>query len=334
MPTNISWARNPDGTKGETWNPVTGCTPVSEGCAHCYAKKMAHRFGGDFSKVTLHPDRLEIPLHWRKPRMVFVPSMGDLWHEDVPDAFIDRVFAVMALTSRHTYQVLTKRPERMQQYMAGGPLPRWVTIEGQAHNLYEGLHGADPSAWLSVKLPLPNVMLGVSVENQKAADERIPLLLETPAAVRFISAEPLLSGLDLTPWLEDSMPCPKHDGWVPRSRWTTQKSCGICMGESGSADLAPMLVRQVKPGLDWVIVGGESGGPENRRLVERYASYPSGRRQGIPRWRPKPEAETWVRFIRDQCAAAGVAFYFKQWGPRAGQGTLLDGQRWEQYPKL
>jgi len=226
MPPNISWT-------DESWNPVTGCTPVSEGCQNCYAKKLSRRFPHDyaegqplpFSKVALHPDRLDIPLHWRKPRMVFVPSMGDLWHDDVPDEFIDRVFAVMALAGcerqrckggsrckhdeyessgcwmqdegfeqpAHTFQILTKRPERMRDYLRRRS--EWNQEIYDAAGDFGFTEMADSIGLLG--WPLPNVWLGVSVENQKAADERIPLLLDTPAAVRFVSAEPLLGPLEL-----------------------------------------------------------------------------------------------------------------------------------------
>ena len=189
MSTNIEWT-------DETWNPVTGCSKVSPGCAHCYAEGVALRFWRTqyppvevdtcegttvrqraFTDVWCHPDRLREPLAWRKPRRVFVNSMSDLFHEDVPDEFIRRVFDTMALASRHTFQVLTKRAERMQ----------WlVPALARRHTAPDG------SGW-----PLRNVWLGVSAENQRFLDERVPLLLETPAAVRFVSAEPLLEGLDI-----------------------------------------------------------------------------------------------------------------------------------------
>ncbi len=171
-----------------SWNPVSGCTPISPGCAHCYAKCIAERFAGgkaypDGFAVTLHPDKLEEPLHWRKPRMVFVCSMGDLFHDDVPDDFIDRVFTMMALCPQHTFQVLTKRVERMQQYLSN----------------YGGV--VSPGLGASIHWPYSHVWLGVTSENQEQADKRIPLLLQTPAAVRFVSIEPLLSPIDLLQWL-------------------------------------------------------------------------------------------------------------------------------------
>jgi protein gp37 len=190
-----------------TWNPVTGCSKVSPGCAHCYAEQVALRFWGKqypvgytdaagdtderprrFNEVWTHKDRLDQPLRWKKPRKVFVNSMSDLFHEAVPDAFIDRVFAVMALASQHTFQILTKRAERMRDYVAKVTPERIVVLAAAG---FAGLV-RDDSLW-----PLPNVWMGVSVENQHFADERIPLLLQTPAAVRFLSCEPLLEGLDL-----------------------------------------------------------------------------------------------------------------------------------------
>lgn len=208
-----------------TWNPVTGCTKVSPGCAHCYIERTpAFRIAGrkfveGWIPLQLHRDRIEQPLHWKKPRRVFVNSLSDLFHDDVPYAFIDKVFAVMALAPQHTFQVLTKRTKRMRAYLTmptrhdsvvtSMDMPPWMPPGSSFPRR--------PADW-----PLPNVWLGVSVENQHFADERIPLLLATPAAVRFISAEPLLGPVDLKG--EQLM------GWFENS-----------------------------PQIDWVIVGGESG---------------------------------------------------------------------------
>lgn len=189
--TKIEWT-------DKSWNPVRGCTRVSHGCEHCYAERQAHRFSGSGQpyeglteigpkgprwngKIRLVPELLEEPLRWRKPCRVFVNSMSDLFHEAVPDRFISEVFAVMNTARRHTFQVLTKRPERMLRL------------------------GTDQKLIYAMS----NVWLGVSVEDQKTADERIPLLLQTPAAVRFVSAEPLLSHIDLSKWLSGNKP---HDG--------------------------------------------------------------------------------------------------------------------------
>lgn len=257
MGTGIHWT-------DETWNPVVGCTRVSAGCRHCYAFSLhnmrfrAYRDGKfptapqqyhqPFHVVQLMPDRIEQPLHWRKPRRVFVNSMSDLFHEDVPFDFIDRVFNVMIETPRHTYQVLTKRPERMREYVSNRAI---------RYNWHKDAH-----------MPPRNIWLGVSVEDQAAADKRIPVLLDTRAAVRFLSCEPLLEAVDLSYWLGEEM-----------------------------------------PPLQWVIVGGESG----------------------PRYRPMELA--WARSLRDQCTAAGSAFFFKQSsGPRPGIERELDGRMWEEMP--
>jgi protein gp37 len=206
-----------------TWNPVTGCTKVSPGCDHCYAETFAERFRGTpghyFERgfdVQLRPDKLDQPLRWRRPRRIFVNSMSDLFHDDVPDEFIARVFAVMALAGQHTFQVLTKRHGRMRSLLNSDD---FLDLFGEALYTVEhptGEETAEPiSTW-----PLPNVWLGVSVENQQWADIRIPALLDTPATVRFLSCEPLLGPVDLSQW------------------------CYV----SDSASV-----------LDWVIVGGESG---------------------------------------------------------------------------
>ena len=261
-----------------TWNPVRGCTRVSEGCRHCYAEIMAARFSGPgqwgeglaeivgegarrdhrwTGKVALAEGLLDQPLRWRRPRRIFVNSTSDLFHEAIPDDWIDRVFAVMALAPRHTFQVLTKRPERMREYfMHDDGFGRWGYIEHFARQMLTKMGKAQPQRKTLAHhggSNMPHVWLGVSVEDQATADARIPPLLATPAAKRFISAEPLLGPVDLTPWL----------------------------GDDGA--LAPLS-------LDWVIAGGESG--------------PGAR----------PMHPDWARSLRDQCAAAGVAFFFKQWG--------------------
>ena len=222
-----------------TWNPVTGCNKISPGCKHCYAERLSKRlkatgmakYRNGFA-VTLHPDTLDIPLRWRKPRSIFVNSMSDLFHVDVPDDFIARVFDVMTRADWHRYQVLTKRPERV--------------------------------ARLNSQLPWPaQVWMGASVESQDYV-RRIDQLRETDAAVKFLSLEPLLG------------PLPDLD----------------------------------LEGIDWVIVGGESG--------------PGAR----------PMQADWARDIRDQCLAAGVAFHFKQWGGvfKKRHGRVLDGRTWDETP--
>lgn len=307
-----------------TWNPTTGCTRVSAGCENCYIEttppfringikfrkdgEPSHEIGAS-TGITLHPDRLDQPLKWRKPRRVFVNSLSDLFHDDVPDGFIAWVWYVMAQTPQHTYQILTKRPRRMRDFVARWndltgdsehdnssgmpPMPRGPKAirevytsgrallfadmleqwgeppDGAAYPLYDWLEG--PRYWGSA--PLLNVWLGVSVEDQKAADLRIPLLLETPTAVRFLSCEPLFGPVDLRSFL-----------------WPTPCGCpeppahtdGGCDGKVGcTAD---------PTGLHWVIAGGESG--------------PNAR----------PMHPDWARSLRDQCVEAGVPYFFKQWG--------------------
>lgn len=291
--TSIEWT-------DATWNPLRGCSRVSEGCRNCYAERVAYRFSGPgkpyeglavlrnghaswTGKVELVEKHLLDPLKRRpvkspecgvcldmqngidreddvctcsqRPRRIFVNSMSDLFHESAPDEWIDRIFAVMALCPQHVFQVLTKRPHRMLEYFnafgSGRVDVRASLIGLQASPIHLARTGSPVLEWSG--LPMPNVWLGVSVENQATADERIPLLLRTPAAVRFLSCEPLLGainfrrvpefnriGLDLTNW--------------------------------------------------WVIAGGESG--------------PGAR----------PMHPDWARSLRDQCANARVPFFFKQWG--------------------
>ncbi|MGC0365043.1 protein gp37 [Rhodococcus sp. 27YEA15] len=200
-----------------TWNPITGCTKVSPGCDNCYAETFSERFRGTpghyFESgfdLQLRPDKIDQPLKWKKSRRIFVNSMSDLFHDDVPESFILGVFGVMAQASQHTFQILTKRHARMRSL-----LTRWAT----------------EISWLSN--PLPNVWLGVSTEDQKWADIRIPALLDTPAAVRFISAEPLLGPINLRQSLAKFHP---GDG----EEWAGDRLAANRM-------------------LHWVIVGGESG---------------------------------------------------------------------------
>jgi len=222
MGTKIEWA-------DETWNPVTGCTKISEGCAHCFAKRMAQRLAGRFGypaddpfRVTIHEDKLDQPCHWPKPRRVFVCSMGDLFHEDVPESWISRVFGVIdqcrKAGDQHTFMILTKRPERMAEYIG-----KW---------------------WENDRHPAPvlsNLWLGVTAENQARADERIPVLLEIPAAVRFVSVEPCLSEVILEPYLSE---------YDMRPTYTYYRAAYPGM------EAKPIRAFH---GIDWVICGAETG---------------------------------------------------------------------------
>ena len=264
MSTKIEWVKNPDGTKGETWNPITGCTPISAGCAHCYAKRMSKRLAGRFGypaaphnfDVTIHRDKMDLPYSWRKPRRIFVCSMGDLFHETVPGRWIEAVFDVIRHTPRHTYQILTKRPERAKKLSF---------------------------LWCDDGKPISNVHLGVTPEDQKQVDIRIPILLQIPASVRFASIEPMLGPVDIR----------KHLPYEIDSGGFDPQGFPISLGR--------------RPGLDWIIVGAETG-PGKRPMDLR-----------------------WARDVRDQCQAAGVPFFFKK--DSDGRHTL-DGRTWEQFPEV
>lgn len=298
-----------------TWNPVMGCTPVSAGCENCYARAMMARFAGrkgwpkTASTVTLFPERLEQPLHWKKPRRIFVCSMSDFFHEDVPDEFIDAAFAVMAAAERHTFQLLTKRADRMARYFEELPVrAQMYPALGRRSVPYETSRILEMwrehalpfvalpySSYPDRRLPLSNVWGMVTTENQKQADKRIPFLLQCPFAVYGVSAEPLLSELDLSAYLRPRF-SDKEDG-------------------NGLCDFIPPL--------NHVIVGGESG--------------PNAR----------PMHPDWARGLRDQCQEKGVPFFFKQngaamslveglWMKRVGKkraGRLLDGREWNEYPR-
>lgn len=291
--TSIEWS-------DKVWNPVSGCTRVSAGCDNCYAVKMTARLeaigiekyrgltvlnkAGDRQfngKIKTHDDALEIPLKWKKPCRIFVNSMSDLFHRDVPFEFIDRVFAVMALCPQHIFQVLTKRPERMAEYQHRSKemVSYWMGKFVEKDRMETVGRAFDAQAELNAGRPLPNVWLGVSAEDQKRADERIPHLLKCPAAIRFLSCEPLLGPVELGHIKLHDSPEGDTDLW-PLSGEITHDGPGIAEE-----------FRSVKTGtIDWVIAGGESG--HNVR----------------------PMHPDWARSLRDQCAAAGVPFFFKQWG--------------------
>lgn len=300
--TRIEWA-------DATWGPVTGCTEVSPGCDHCYAKTFAERWRGTpghyFEQgfdVVLRPDKLDLPLRWKKPRRIFVNSMSDLFHAEVPDEFIARVFAVMALAPQHTFQVLTRRHGRMRSLLTSETFMQDLIQYVVAAEVHEGLTFDGDEYTLR---SLPNVWLGVSVENQQWADIRIPALLDTPAAVRFLSCEPLLGPVDLSPWLT------KHGR--ERAYRYHDTTCGA--GQGGCfhppCPCACHRLPDVQP--DWVIVGGESG-------------------HGA-----RPMHPEWARSLRDQCTTAGLPFLFKQWGGWAPVDEGRSGDVWltpDLYPTL
>jgi protein gp37 len=276
--TKIEWT-------DRTWNPVTGCTKVSPGCDNCYAETFAERWRGTPGHpyeqgfdVRLRPERLDQPLHWRKPSRVFVNSMSDLFHDAVPDEFIVAVFARMWWSPQHTFQILSKRHGRMRSLV-----PR---IEERLRNMEHDLALVDaptPLHW-----PLPNVWLGCSVENQQWADIRIPALLDTPAAVRFLSCEPLLGPVDLRLPVDHSAHERDYTDGMP---WPQ------CLDCSTDTVTVNWTVPE-GPRIDWVICGGESG----------------------PRARPMhPD---WARSLRGQCEAAGTAFFLKQHGEWQPLGPL------------
>lgn len=312
--THIEWT-------DATWNPVTGCSVISPGCTNCYAMKLA---GGRLrhhptragltqaskagpvwtGEVRFNPDVLGQPLRWTRPRRIFVCAHSDLFHEDVPDAWVDQAFAIMALAPQHTFQVLTKRAERMAAYMQhrAGKLARFMIDEylikapdepakGRARNVawpVKSIGDIDyPDDVTMAAWPLPNVWLGVSAEDQPRADDRIPRLLATPAAKRFVSLEPLLGGIQL------------HKLEVQGGRLIAYQSAltGAVAALYGDPFTGHMkFTGPRRPILDSVIVGGENG--------------------------PRPMHPDWVRQIRDDCAAAGVPFLFKQWGSWAPDPDL------------
>ncbi len=287
----IEWTDRSD------WNAIRGCTRISDGCVNCYAEAIAARFSGPgepfhsfatrtpggsrwTGKVALIEERLMLPLRWRKPARVFVNSAFDLFHEAVPDDWIDMVFAVMALAPQHTFQVLTKRSKRMREWasderdrmIARKCVDLWLdrkTTPGDDWPV-ETVGDIDRPDDLKLRAwPLPNVWLGVSAERQQEADERVPDLLVTPAAKRFVSAEPLLGPIDFTNIN------PPDNGYG---------------GRAHGVDALSKHNRVLRGVLDWVIAGGESG--------------PNAR----------PMHPDWARAIRDQCAGANVPFFFKQHG--------------------
>jgi protein gp37 len=365
--TKIEWC-------DKTWSPITGCTPISEGCENCYAKRMAKRLAGrcgypsqDPFSITMHPEKLDEPDHWIKPKRIFICSMSDLFHSEVSILFIRMVLNTVKRNPHHTFMILTKRPERMEEILN--------------HN---SMFVEDPNrsdGW-RFNAP-PNLWIGVTAENQARADERIPILLQIPSAVRFVSLEPMLGPVDLRKWLPGCWECSGSCGYRQTDQPEEQRcyECGYDQDLSGEwgqdqygqdkcpecgaigsiiypcprcNDYEMVQGHPDTPCLSWVILGGETG--------------PGAR----------PMHPDWVRSVRDQCVSAGVPFFLKQWGEwkksdvpcipgthtgggiylthegrmvgqgewwegraeamdRVGKksaGRLLDGRTWEQYPEV
>lgn len=291
---NIEWTQ-------QTWNPIVGCSRVSAGCQNCYAEVMTKRLEamgqakyagllneqGRFNGFTrFDEEALMIPLRRKKPTTYFVNSMSDLFHESIPDEWIDRVFAVMALSPQHIFQVLTKRADRMERYVCtlrsyDGPLSDfWLgdALEADCGKTFPALKHT------RIDKPLPNVWLGVSAENQQQANARIPHLLRTPAAVRFVSAEPLLGPIDFS-MIEFENERGQMECWHALDRLPE-------FDEPGTPNTDPIL--------DWIIVGGESG--------------PGAR----------PCNVNAVRSIVRQCKAAAVPVFVKQLGSRPVGAALSE----------
>lgn len=286
--TKIEWT-------DRVWNPVTGCTKVSPGCDNCYAENIARRFAGSKAfpqgfDVVLHEDRVQAPFRWKKPARVFVNSMSDLFHDAVPDLFITQVFDVMEAkpNQRHTFQILTKRHARMRSFMQARQKAKQEYAAKFDDCPTEAMRNspAARAARARAARPPANIWLGVSVEDQRWADIRIPALIDTPAAVRFVSCEPLLGPVDLGRWLRPVPDC----GHVTPEDGTCGHPAAATPECHRWADCPARQRPEDWRGLDWVIAGGESG----------------------PRARPMhPD---WARQMRDACDVAGVPFFFKQWG--------------------
>lgn len=324
-----------------TWNPITGCSVVSPGCTNCYAMRLAggrlrnsEKYRGLTNPSKAGPvwsgvvrvfkgKTLMEPLRWRKPHRIFVCSMSDLFHDAVPDDAIDRVFAIMALAPQHTFQVLTKRPERMMEYMTEDGIGRVGYVESLAKRMLRERSGKDDPVLIgkTLRWPLPNVWVGTSVEDQKRADERIPHLLNTPAAVRFLSCEPLLGPIDLT----NIRPDGDAHGWS--AIWK-----GNAIG---------------RPWIDWVIVGGESGS----RARAMHPDWAHSIRDQCQNASVPFFFKQWGEWAHTRLPESGGNFV-SPWPPgteemilwhdgrgadmaRVGKkvaGRTLDGRTWDEYP--
>lgn len=279
--TRIEWTHIP-GYKGETWNPITGCSPVSEGCENCYAKRVSKRFNWPWGKPVFHPERLGQPARWKKPRAIFVCSMGDLFHEDVPASVVTQVMEVTDECSQHLFLILTKRAERMRDYFRDHGFP------GHADNVW----------------------LGITVENNDNR-KRTEALLQIPAAKHFVSVEPMLEAVDIDDALgltwELCGSCGRRYPdiyWVDDKQWEKVVGdeyaglrCSDCFTREAQAiDIEPVFTMERAPlrKLDWVICGGESG-PKARPM----------------KWE-------WAINLLGQCESAGVPFFMKQMSQHGG----------------
>lgn len=288
-----------------TWNPVTGCTPISEGCEHCYAKRMATRLRGRYGypedgpfRVTAHPDKLDEPTGWLQPKIIFVCSMGDLFHPDVKDEWISSIFETMFWNTHHRFLVLTKRPERMLE----------IVRRIEAGSACRYLYGDESGAELMCRpfdTEFSNVWLGVTAENQRRADERIPVLLEIPAARRFVSIEPMLGPVDL------------HRAFGtegPRQTYIEQLDWVICGGETGPG------ARPVHP--DWVrSLRDQCQMAETPFFFKSWGDW-------YPNWSEMPRDD--IDYGKPHVSVGGLSFV------RCGKkqsGRILDGRTWDDFPE-
>lgn len=286
--TNISWTNY-------TWNPITGCTPISEGCKNCYAKIVHERFNDTpFNEIVLHPDRLIEPIKTRKPTFVFVGSMTDIFHDDIPTEWIDEIFHSMMRSYHVTFQILTKRPQRMKEYIDGllkdgisriSSTPMQSALTASEVGFIRGLKSLD---WccrdfdedttrflfgknsIDIKHPFHNIWFGVTAENQTQADIRIPILLDTKVTNRFLSIEPLIDQIDISKYLDE------------------KQSLNVNIYEDEVLEIKQSLFNKI----DWVIVGGETGAKSKTRNMDPL----------------------WVDKIYNDCKKNNTNFFFKQWG--------------------
>lgn len=341
MATKISWAT-------ETWNPITGCSPVSEGCANCYAARMAKRLAGRYGYPEIEPfavtfhDELSKPHQWKRPRMVFVCSMGDIFHPDVQDEWIARALNVINDCHWHKFLILTKRPERMEAF-------------------FKEFYAKMEHSCMRVETPIKNLWLGTTAENQEQAEKRLPHLLRTPAVKRFVSCEPLLGPVDL----EGVQFEHSHGFFGNALRWTHLPDCRRKELQNGA----------VYPKLDWVIAGGETGPgarpmhPEWVRSLRdqcvnadvpfhfkswgEFGTISKNLSTNEPVFRMFPDLQTWVNkgstwvnggicvdmagmVLRNggdfRQAEYPVAILHKIGKNKAGR--IVDGQEWDQFPEL